>query len=91
MPTCQRPSVVLPSVSAEASAANQSAPTSTAVRQQPEQPIEAPIGIAAVSGQGAAIVSRMSAPPPSGLMARNGAKCGDDAGEHSGSVAGQAC
>ena len=70
VPACQRPSVVLPSVSAEASAANQSAPTSTAVRQQPEQPIEAPIGIAAVSGQGAAIVSRMSAPSPSGVMAR---------------------
>ena len=70
MPACQRPSVVLLSVSAEASAANQSAPTSTAVRQQPEQPIEAPIGIAAVSGQGAAIVSRMSALSPRGVMAR---------------------
>ena len=42
MPTVQRPSVVWASVSAEASTANQSAPTSTAVRQQPEQAMEAP-------------------------------------------------
>src|SRR5215471_12950890 len=67
---CHRPSVVLRSVSAEASAANQSAPTSIAVRQQPEQPIEAPMGIAAVSDQGAVIASRISALPPRGVMAR---------------------
>src|ERR1700721_1907697 len=41
VPSCQFPSVVRESVSAETSTANQSGPASTTVRQQPEQPIEA--------------------------------------------------
>ena len=48
VPGRQLPSVVFDSVSAEASTANQSAPTSTAVRQQPAQAIEAPIGIGGI-------------------------------------------
>ena len=78
------PSVVLLSVSAEASTANQSAPTSTAVRQQPEQAIEAPIAIAAVSGQGAAIDQPHVRAVAEGRDGADGAECGDDAGEHSG-------
>ncbi len=50
---CQVPSVVWDSVSADASTANQSGPSSTAVRQQPEQAIDAPMAIGG-SGQGAA-------------------------------------
>ena len=44
-----RRDVVLSSVSPEASTANQSAPFSTTVRQQPEQAIEAPIAIGVMS------------------------------------------
>ena len=42
VPICQVPSVVFASVSADASAAKLSGVNSTAVRQQPEQAIEAP-------------------------------------------------
>ena len=72
MPTAQSPSVVLDSVSAEAVTANQSAPSSMAVRQQPEQAMEAPSGMLAMSAQpaGTPIIRRMSWPPPIGVMAR---------------------
>src|ERR1700722_18164310 len=52
LPTVHPPSVVHAKVSAEASPANPSASTSTAVKQQPEQAIEAPRGIEALSVQG---------------------------------------
>ena len=69
-PTCQVPIVVHARVSAEASAANQSGPSSTAVRQQPEHAMDAPRAMEAVSGHGASITRRMSRPSPIGLIAR---------------------
>ena len=81
-PTRQVPSVVFDSVSAEALTANQSAPTSIAVRQQPEQEMEAPMGMFPVSGQGAPMTRRMSLPAPRGFDGAHGTEPGDDAGEH---------
>src|SRR5579875_3642417 len=70
VPAFQRPSVVRASVSAEACTANQSLPTSMTVRQQPEQAIEAPSGMAAVSGHGAAMTRRISCPAAGGMTSR---------------------
>ncbi len=68
VPGCQVPSTVLDRVSAEASTANQSGPSSTTVRQQPEQAMEAPM--AGWSAQACSMTSRMSRPALIGAMLR---------------------
>ncbi len=72
-------------VSAEASTANQvPGPNSTAVRQQPEQAIEAPsaTGGSARNAAGVSMTRRMSWPWAIGSMDRTLAEGGYDAGEH---------
>ena len=85
MPGFQSPSWVLSSVSPEASTANQSAPFSTTVRQQPEQAIEAPIGDrrhVVLGADDEAAVARLAAGRDGGDLA----DVGDDAGEHGSSL-----
>ena len=83
-PTVQLPSLVCARVSADASTANQPAPNSTAVRQQPEQAIEAPsaTGGSVRNAGGVSMTRRMSSTVANRVDRSDVTERGYDAGEH---------